>query len=125
MTATESVIRIEKFIVFLCAEISAVFGVTLDRSDFALLNSSRAAKLSYHLVIVNKIYFGCVADHKQFVIYLSNRFKNPRTEEERVEMEYLTWGKMKKDNETMEKIYIFGMVSYLRDQKMRLEFYCK
>jgi hypothetical protein len=57
MTFDDSAELIELFIGFLKAEFLEVFDIKLYSFDFALLNSCRENKLSYHIVIQNKSYF--------------------------------------------------------------------
>ena len=43
------------------------FNFQLDMDDFLVLDSCRTGKLSYHLIINNKIYFRSMTDHKIFI----------------------------------------------------------
>jgi hypothetical protein len=79
------------FIDWIIIEIKNEFDVKLVRSDFLKLDSCRENKLSYHVMIQNKVFFENVSNHKFFILYIWNRFNNPTNEEERNLFKKLTW----------------------------------
>ena len=50
--------------------ILAMFSIQLEIEDFSVLDSCRQDRLSYHLIIQNKVCFATMADHKRFSIAL-------------------------------------------------------
>jgi hypothetical protein len=74
--------NLELFINWLITEIKLVFNMIIVRSDFIVLDSCRSNKLSFHMIIQNKIYFGSVLEHKMFITHLLSRFFNPIDESE-------------------------------------------
>ena len=83
-----------KFIHVFIGYISTHFNIELVLNDFSIFDSCREKKLSYHIIIQNKIYFKNMADHKlffsQFFEYLFQN--NPEW----------TWGE-KKDKTIADK----------------------
>jgi hypothetical protein len=67
ITSQECEYILNEFINLVTTEFQSKYDVTLERDDFIVLNSCRANKLSYHLIIQNKIYFESVVAHNQFI----------------------------------------------------------
>ena len=107
--------KINLFLNYLAEEIKTLFGVQLLLDDFLVLSSCRKNKLSFHVVIQNKIYFDNVAEHKKFVQYLWNRFCSPKNENEKKIVEQLTYF-----TEKGEQRYIFDKIPYGSYQNFRL-----
>ena len=59
-----------KFIECVIAYISTNFNIDLEIEDFSVLDSCRQGRLSYHIVIQDKICFNIMADHKSFSVGL-------------------------------------------------------
>jgi hypothetical protein len=66
------------FIKFIIDEFKSTFGIELTITDFMILNCCRLNKLSYHIIINKSIGFKNVNEHKTFIVYLNNRFNNPK-----------------------------------------------
>jgi hypothetical protein len=81
----------EEFIYWLACEIKEVFGITLLVKDLVILDSSRTNKLSFHVIINRKLVFDSVANMKIFILYLWDRFENPKNEEEEELFKMLTY----------------------------------
>lgn len=106
----------EEFIYFVACEIKKVFGITLlmEENDLVIEDSCRTNKLSYHVIVNNKLYFNTVADMKLFILYLQNRFMNPETEEEIATVKLLTY-----DTPKGETRFIFDPIPYGSFQNFR------
>lgn len=106
----------EEFIFFVATEIKKLFGITLLMSDNDLVieDSCRQNKLSYHIIINNKLYFDSVPEMKLFISYLKNRFDHPETDEEEKLVKLLTYHTNKG-----EKRYIFDTIPYSKFQNFR------
>lgn len=115
ITPDECTELINNFTAWLMTEIQAVFGVRLCTNDITTLDSSRADKLSYHIVIQTGICFANVADHKIFVLYLVQRFSAPIDDVERDLFATLHW--MFKGDKPRR---IFDEVPYSSFQNFRL-----
>ena len=70
ITSQECEDLVKKFITVVIKEIAKRRSIALVPEDFIILNACRANKLSYHLIIQNKIYFGSVLAHKQFILQI-------------------------------------------------------
>jgi hypothetical protein len=117
MDKAEMLNLLNVFIAFLIREIVMVFNVDLDYDDFFIADCCRTNKLSYHLIIQNKIYFKNVLEHKTFILYLIYRLKNP----EGVEKEWLNgllWTFVNKRGKE-EQRYIFDRAPYSSYQCFR------
>ena len=107
--------KLNLFLCFVAFEINNVFGVKLELDDFVILDSCREGKLSYHVLIKNKVYFNNNKECGQFVKYLMYRFNNPQNEEEGEIIKELTWF-----YKGTNKRYIFDDVPYGNYQQFRL-----
>lgn len=74
--------KLDLFIDFLKSEIKQIYEIHLEDSDFVILDSCTPVKLSYHIVINNKVKFENMTRHKEFAKYLRLRVNNPMHEEE-------------------------------------------
>lgn len=83
--------KLKLFIEFLKSEIQLIYEIPLDDSDIVVLDSCTSTKLSYHIVINNKIKFENVVKHKEFTTYLVLRMKNPMNEEEKELFNIFKW----------------------------------
>ena len=108
--------KIKTFINWLCKEINFVFETNLVSKDFQILNSSRHEKLSYHIIIIKKVYFNNIAEHKLFIHYLTDRFKKPNPTEARI-INKLKYTKQTKNGSSQK--YIFDPIPYGKDQNIR------
>ena len=68
ITSHECEDLLREFINIVTNEYQTKYDVTLEQEDFVILNACRANKLSYHLIIQNKLYFQSVIAHKQFIL---------------------------------------------------------
>jgi hypothetical protein len=59
-----------KFIECVIKYISTNFNICLEIEDFSVLDSCRQGRLSYHIVIQDKVCFNTMADHKMFSVDL-------------------------------------------------------
>lgn len=117
MDKTEMVELLNVFIAFLIREIVIVFNIDLEYADFFIADCCRTDKLSYHLIIQNKIYFKNVLEHKTFILYLIYRLKNPEgIEKERLNR--LLWTFVNKRGKE-EQRYIFDKAPYSSYQCFR------
>ena len=73
--------KLNIFILWLICKIKAIFAIELTINDLQIINSSRLNKLSYHLIIQNKMYFKNNADQKKWILFLRNCFLNPTDED--------------------------------------------
>mgnify|MGYP003386551444 CR=1 FL=1 len=105
----------EEFVYWLACEIRELFGITLLTEDLVILDSCRENKLSFHLVINQKIIFASVEELKMFISYLWSRFENPKNDEEKKTFELLTYKTPKG-----EQRFIFDLVPYGKCQNFRL-----
>ena len=80
------------------------FNFQLDMDDFLVLDSCRTGKLSYHLIINNKIYFRSMTDHKIFIEEFFKHLQNTQTT--------LIWGD-KKEKTIMDKL-VYGTAQNFR-----------
>lgn len=115
LTYEKSKKYLDVFIGWLIVEISFLYNVQLDINDFIELNSCRENKLSFHLIIQNKIYFANVLDHNIFIKYFWKRFEKPKNEEENDIFSKLSW--VYKENENRR---IFDPIPYGKYQNFRL-----
>ena len=106
----------EEFIYWLACEIKEVFGITLLVKDLVILDSSRTNKLSFHVIINRKLVFDSVANMKTFILYLWDRFENPKNEEEEELFKMLTY--LDAGNGLTK--FIFDKLVYGKSQNMRL-----
>jgi len=67
-------IKLEGFLAVLTAYMKAHHAVQLCPEDFAILDSCREAKLSFHVLIRSKVYFESRSDHKVFIAALHKWF---------------------------------------------------
>ena len=68
ITSDECNESLKDFCSLVIKEIKKCYSVTLEQTDFIVLNACRCNKLSYHLIIQNKIYFKSVIAMKQFIL---------------------------------------------------------
>ena len=59
-----------KFIECVIKYISTNFNIELEFEDFSVLDSCRQGRLSYHIIIQDKVCFTTMADHKSFTVDL-------------------------------------------------------
>jgi hypothetical protein len=109
--------KLKKFLDFLKIEIKQIYEIHLDDNDIVILDSCTFQKLSYHIIINNKIKFENLSKHKEFVIYLIARLKNPLNEEERSVFESLKW---EYQGKTSEIRYIIDSSVYNDFRSFRL-----
>jgi hypothetical protein len=76
ITQNECDILLNLFITKLCEEFKIIFNINLEFIDFIILNSCRENKLSYHVIINNKVYFNNNQDQKKFINYLNFKFED-------------------------------------------------
>ena len=79
-----------------------------------ILDSCREGKLSYHVLIKNKVYFNNNKECGQFVKYLMYRFNNPQNEEEGEIIKELTWFYKGTNKRYMEIINNFDLLINLK-----------
>ena len=106
--------KFDLFCTWLMGEIHDIFGITLVQEDFVILNSCRTNKLSFHIVINEKMCFNSVKEQKIFISYLWGRFQKPLND-----LEMDTFDKLSytiKD----EKRFIFDPIPYGNYQNIRL-----
>lgn len=107
---------LELFLDFIIDEIYKVFEIKLSKGDFAVLNSSRREKLSFHIIIQNKIYFKSMTYHKSFIAYLLMRFCNPKNINEVELFNKLSW-----NTNNGKSQFIFDTAPYaIKSQQIRL-----
>ena len=104
--------KLQLFIDWFIKEVNAVLEIDLNIDDMQIINSSRHNKLSYHLIIQNKMYFKNVLEQKHWILFLKQRFTNP-TDENKEIIQQLTW------NYKEETRYIFDHIPYSKNQKFR------
>ncbi len=106
MSDQEKRIKLNLFIDFLREEIFSLYEIYLDHSDFVILNSNTEQKLSYHIIINNKVKFENISKHKEFILYLKSRFNHPLNANEVQLFETLKWVyKGKNDNNEVRDIF--------------------
>ena len=108
--------KLELFLSFVTSELRRLQGIEIERDDIAVLNSTRLGKLSFHVMIMEKVYFRNVAAHKTFVEYLWSRFENPQSDEEKGLVDSLTWYQ----GEKKKKKFIFDECVYTNKRHIRL-----
>lgn len=106
--------KLNLFLSFVGFEIYQLYNIKLELYDFIILDSCREGKLSFHVLINNKVYFENVAECKKFVQYLTYRFNNPQSIDEQELIDELTWY-----YKETEKRYIFDCVPYMSYQQIR------
>ncbi len=107
--------KLRLFIDFLKSEIQLIYEIAIDDADIVILDSCTTTKLSYHIVINNKIKFENVIKHKEFTTYLVLRMKNPMNEEEKQLFNIFRWiFKGKKSDD----------VRYIVDDSVYTDFRC-
>jgi len=102
--------RLNKFIKILIKEIKTKYNIKITKKDICILESSKIDKMSYHLIIKNKIYFKELEDHKNFS---KNLEKIIEKEED------LTYIKECKNNQT-EKRSLIDTCVYSKNRNFRL-----
>ncbi len=107
-------VKLQSFIFFLIQDFFELYNIQLEFSDFVILDSNTSEKLSYHLLINEKVFFFHRLDHLVYINYLWARFNNPRNESERELFDSLTWYK------NGEKRFIFDNSVYSRDRAIRM-----
>ena len=107
ITQDECVRMINQFIHWVISKTKEHFSVHLTAEDFIVLNSCRANKLSYHLIVKNKICFKNMGALKQYIMVLNAEFDT-------AENENLIWRK------NGHKLYIFDVLPYKSNQNFRL-----
>jgi hypothetical protein len=115
LTDEINVTKLWLFLKWVIIEIMSVYNIQLENKDFILLDCCRNSKLSYHLVIQNKVYFESAEACGNLIKYFKNRFSNPTTDEEITVFEQLTWF-----YGGTEKRYIFDVLPYSKNQCFRL-----
>jgi hypothetical protein len=113
-TKEESFIRIQLFIKFVCREMNLFFQTNLTENSFIILDSCRANKLSYHLIVKDTFYFECMSDHKNFIMWLNEKFDSL----DEYEKDLLSWSKTDKA-QNMHQMKIFDNLVYSNNQKIR------
>ena len=103
--------KLKIFVGWLKPIFKSLFGVDLENDDFVVLDSCRENKLSFHLVIQNKVCFENVEKHKIFITFLWDKI---HTTEEAGIYEKLNW-EFKE-----EKRVIFDKIPYGNYQNYRL-----
>ena len=68
---------VNEFINWVSSEIYRVYDIKLERADYCLMTSCRFNKLSYHVVIQNKIAFENNKIQAKWIAQLTTRFQNP------------------------------------------------
>jgi hypothetical protein len=109
---------IDLFIDLTIKQMNHFFHIDLATEDFIILDSCRENKLSYHLVIQNKIYFANNNDHKVFILWLWEQYNSPQNEEDQQVIRRLTWDYIKKDT-VVETRRIFDKLPYSAFQQFR------
>lgn len=115
----EKTMKLHSFIMFYIQEIQQLYDIQLDFKDIVILDSNTPVKLSYHLVVNDKIYFLNNEHQNIFMNYLWVRFNNPRDSTEKQLFDSLSWFKIDK-NGISEKRLIFDISVYTRDRAIRM-----
>ena len=113
-TTEESYNRIQLFINFVCREINTFSHLSLTPDSFIILDSCRANKLSYHLIVKDTFYFENMEEHKKFIMWLNTKFDSLNDNEK----DLLSWSKTDKAKNT-HKMKIFDNLVYSNNQKIR------
>ena len=90
-TKEEQKEKLHLFIEFIKSEIKQIYEIYLEDTDFVILDSCTPQKLSYHIVINNKIKFENMARQKEFGKYLTMRINDPFNEEEKELFKNFKW----------------------------------
>lgn len=106
--------KLNLFISLVGYEISKVFNIILELTDFAILTSCIEGKLLYHIIITQKIYFNNIIDCGLFVKYLQYRINNPASTDEKLLFDEFIWLSSK------ETKYIFDSSVYSNYQQIKL-----
>ena len=107
--------RLSDFIEWIAMEIEKLFDILLLTEDLIILDSCRDNKLSFHVIVNNKMCFNNVSDMKIFIMYLKNRFNNPMNEIEEKLFKILSYYTNKG-----AKRFIFDCLPYSSHQNFRL-----
>jgi len=102
--------RLNKFIKILIKEIKTRYDIKITKKDICILESSKKDKMSYHLIIKNKIYFRELEDHKNFSKNLEKVIEKEKD---------LTYIKECKNNQT-EKRSLIDTCVYSKNRNFRL-----
>ncbi len=119
-TKQEKEENLDLFIHFIIKEIKDLYTFQIEKKDFVILDSNTDTKLSYHILINEKVYFKNMPSHKEFVKYIINRFKRAENEkddenEEKKMVKELTWFKSEDD-----KRYIVDASVYTKNRQFRM-----
>jgi hypothetical protein len=87
--------------------------INLLKKDFIILDSCRPGKLSYHVIIQNKIYFKSISDHKRFIQELEQHYNCPRNDLDKDVFKRLSYTYKDSDR------FIFDCIPYGNDQNVR------
>lgn len=104
------------FIQFLCDQILFLYEIELIRDDFIILDSSRKEKISFHIILQNKICFLNMKIMKDFIQYLNEVIKKQKDDVR----EAMTWKRVKKTGTGEEEKCFWDMNVYSRTQNFRL-----
>ena len=100
---------LKAFIALLKSTIKEEFNISLKTSDICILDSCRKGKLSYHIVITDKMYFNSNDDQRLFVQYFCTIVSTN---------ELFKWSKVLKDNTTEHRLIVDASV-YAKTQNFR------
>ena len=106
---------LDQFLSWFTDEIAGLFEITLTAQSYLILDSCRANKLSYHVIVNEAIIFESELAQKHFMEYLFGRFANPRDDAEARTFEKLSWTKS-----SGEILRIMDVVVYKNNQSLRL-----
>ncbi len=118
LTKEEKEEKLDLFLELLLKELRDLYTFYIDKEDIVIIDSNTEKKLSYHIIINEKIYFKTMGEHKEFVEYLLARFDTAIGEEKEL-VEKLTWKKIEKDGREDER-YIFDASVYTRNRQFRM-----
>ena len=115
MTPEHSRACLDLFLSWFTDEIAGLFEITLTAQSYLILDSCRANKLSYHVIVNEAIIFESEVVQKTFMEYLFGRFANPKTDLEARTFEQLSWTKP-----SGALLRIMDVVVYKKNQSLRL-----
>ena len=90
------------------------FQTNLTENSFIILDGCRTNKLSYHLIVKDTFYFECMSDHKNFIMWLNNKFDSL----DDCEKDLLSWSKTDKA-QNKHQTKIFDNLVYSNNPKIR------
>ena len=108
--------NLNTFLQWIIRVIRQELNVELMIDNFAILDSCRTDKLSYHIIIPTKLYFENVAVHKEFIAYLYERISTQDVE---------IGDQLSYQHKGVKTKYIFDRVPYSKNQCFRLPYQSK